>query len=79
MSQFILAAFDGVNNTSRLVMERVDIDTNPKLLLPNDKQKSVEVLTAAVMEHQPACVILMGQKPVIRNKIAVETSAKHTP
>lgn len=76
MSQFILAAFDGVNNTSRLVMERVDIDTNPKLLLPNDKQKSVEVLTAAVMEHEPACVILLGQKPVIRNKIAVETSAK---
>ncbi len=76
MSRFILAAFDGVNNTSRIVVERVDIDTNPKLILPNDRQKSVEVLAAAVKEHEPACVILLGQKPVICNKIAVETSAK---
>ncbi len=76
MSQFILAAFDGAENTSRIVMERVDIHPDCKLLLLNDKQKSVEVLTAGVKEHEPACVILLGQKPVICNKIAVESTAK---
>ena len=76
MSQFILAAFDGAQNTSRIVMESVDASADSKLLLPNDKQKSAQVLTAAIKERQPACVILLGQKPVICNKIAVETSAK---
>ena len=76
MSQFILAAFDGAQNTSRIVMEGVDTAGGSKLLLPNDKQKSVEVLTAAIKQHQPACVIILGQKPVICNKIAVETTAK---
>lgn len=76
MSQFILAAFDGAQNTSRIVMECLDTFPNPKVLLPNDKEKSVQVLTAAVREHQPACIVLLGQRPVIKDKIAVETSAK---
>ncbi len=76
MSQFIVAAFDGAENSSRMVMERLDVCSECKLLLPNDKQKSAEVLAAAVQKHDPACVILMGQKPVIRDKIAVETTAE---
>ena len=76
MSQFIVAAFDGAENSSRIVLERLEIGSECKLLLPNDKQKSAEVLAAAVQkQHDPACVILMGQKPVIRDKIAVETTA----
>lgn len=76
MSQFIVAAFDGAENSSRIVLERLKIGSECKLLLPNDRQKSAEVLAAAVQEHTPACVILMGQKPVIRDKIAVETTAE---
>ncbi len=76
MSGFIVAAFDGAQNISRIVMESIDTYPNRKLLLPNDKQRSVELLTAAVREHSPACVVLLGQKPVIRDKIAVESSAK---
>lgn len=76
MSQFIVAAFDGATNTSRIVMECLDTYPNRKVLLPNDKPKSVEVLTSAIKQYDPACVILMGQKPVIRNKIAVEPTAK---
>lgn len=76
MSQFILAAFDGAENTSRIVIECVETYPNRKVLLPNDKLKSVEVLTAAIKRYEPACVILMGQRPVVCNKIAVEKSAK---
>ena len=76
MSQFIVAAFEGAENISRIVLECLDTYSNRKVLLPNDKQRSVEVLTSAIKEHDPACVILLGQKPVIRGKIAVEKSAK---
>lgn len=76
MSGYILAAFEGAGNTSRIVLERVDMYPNCKVLLPNDKQKSVEALTSAIKEYDPACVVLLGQKPVISDKIAVEASAK---
>lgn len=76
MSGYILAAFDGATNISRIVMEGTDTNPNRKLLLPNDKCRSVEVLSAVIKEYEPACVVLLGQKPVISDKIAVEACAK---
>ncbi len=76
MGGYILAAFDGATNISRMVTERLDIPSDCRMLLTDDRCRSVEILSAAIKKHEPACIVLLGQKPVISDKIAVEASAK---
>ncbi len=74
MRELILAAFDGDNNPSRLLLERVQVNCR-RLLLPNDREKSVEVLNQAVASEPAFCIIMLGQRQRICDKIAVEPSA----
>ncbi len=75
MKNVILAGFDGENNSARLIVERADV-TCTKLILPNDKPKSVSLLLSEIERVSAVCVVMLGQKPLITDKIAVEPSAK---
>ena len=46
-----------------------------KVILPNDNEKSAALMRAEIA-RKPTAVIMTGQKPAIRSKIAVERSAK---
>ncbi len=74
MKNIILAGFDGGNNPARIITEGAEINCT-KLILPNDKDKSAELLLEAVKKANAVCVVMLGQKPCIREKIAVEPSA----
>lgn len=75
MRNVILAGFDGENNPSRIIVERADL-TCTKLILPNEKSESVNMLLSKIREVSAVCVVMLGQKPVIADKIAVEPSAE---
>lgn len=75
MSGVILAGFDGVNNTARIIVENTKVDCH-KFILPNEKEKSVEILLSEIKEKNAVCVVIIGQKPNIKDKIAVEAFAK---
>ncbi len=74
MNRIILGGFDGRNNPARIVTEQVKSPCR-KLILPNDKESSVKLLLKAVKEERPACIVLLGRKPGICDKIAVEPKA----
>lgn len=75
MKNIILAGFDGRNNPARTVTEKAELDCT-KLILPNDKEKSAELLLETIQEVNAVCVIILGQKPCIKDKIAVEPTAE---
>lgn len=74
MNRLILAGFDGKNNPARIITERVSCGCR-KLILPNDKTKAEELLMNEIKSAETGVVILLGQKPCIKNKIAVEPTA----
>lgn len=74
MNRVILAGFDGKCNPARIITERVSCGCR-KLILPNDKVKSAELLLNEINSAETGVVILLGQKPCIRDKIAVEPTA----
>lgn len=75
MENIILAGFDGKNNPAHIITEKVKSPVS-KVILPNDNEKSVEVLLRKVEEKNAVCVVILGQKPNITDKIAVEPSAQ---
>ncbi|MBQ4165247.1 MAG: hypothetical protein IJD85_02890 [Oscillospiraceae bacterium] len=84
MNRVILAGFDGENNPARIVTERAECGCR-KVILPNDKERSVKALFVEIDRAETSVVIMLGQKPRIRNKISVEPTARcgcetlHTP
>ncbi len=77
MKNVILTAFDGENSSSGLLIGKISADCT-KLLLPCDKRKSAELLKAKIEETGAVCVIMTGQKPNVKEKIAVEASAMYS-
>ncbi|MBQ8903217.1 MAG: hypothetical protein IJY73_02820 [Oscillospiraceae bacterium] len=75
MKNIILAGFDGRDNPARTVTEKAELDCT-KLILPNDKEKSAELLLETIHRVNAVCVIILGQKPCIKDKIAVEPTSE---
>jgi len=75
MERVILAGFDGVNNSSREAVKRAELSCH-KLILPNDRRRSAEILLSEIEKTDAVCVVMLGQKPNIADKIAVEPFAR---
>ncbi len=75
MKNVIIAGFDGINNPARIITEGVSLPCS-KLILPNHKEKSSELLLSEIEKKSAVCVVMLGQKPLIRGKIAVEPTAE---
>ena len=71
----VFAGFDGKDNPARRLMMSVSAQCR-KVILPNDNEKSAALMRAEIARN-PSAVIMTGQKPAIRSKIAVERSAKN--
>ncbi len=68
----LLTAFRGTS-AERLLKAQTDFRA---LFLPNDKVKDSEILINALAKESTDYVICFGQKPLIKNKITVETTAR---
>ena len=75
MNKILFAGFDGIDNPAR---ELVGAVTAPcrRVVLPNDKTASAELLKAETAHFQPDIVLMTGQKPAIKDKVSVELCAK---
>lgn len=74
MSDIVFAGFDGVDNPARLLIERVSAPCR-KVILPSDNEKAAALMRGEIA-NDPSAVIMTGQKPSIRSKIAVERFAR---
>lgn len=72
--KILFAGFEGMNNTSKLVLDKLEYLN--KLYLKNDKAKSCEQIIAKLQNNQYDYCIIFGQKPLIKNKVAIELEAK---
>lgn len=70
----LVTAFDGEDNSSRIICEKLKADCK-KIILPNDKTASCEILKRE-LDGGFRYVFSLGQKPLIKNKISVEDTAK---
>ena len=71
----LFAGFEGLNNCSKLVLDRLkDCD---KLYLKNDKDKSTQQIINALLKNNYDICIILGQKPGIKNKISIEFIANN--
>lgn len=74
MRTTVFAGFDGEDNPARLLTEHVSVPCR-RVILPNDNEKAAALMRTELARN-PSAVIMTGQKPVIRSKIAVERFAK---
>lgn len=75
MNRVILGGFDGKNNPARIITEKADVPCR-KVILPNDREQSVKALFDEIDRAETSVVVLLGQKPCIKDKISVEPKAK---
>ncbi len=75
MNRVILAGFDGKNNPARMITEKANVPCR-KVILPNDREQSVKVLFDEIERADTSVVVMLGQKPCIKDKISVEPKAK---
>lgn len=68
----ILTAFR--NSSSELLIKKAE--RYQTLLLPNHKVKDSEVLIKAIQQEKPEYVFSFGQRPNIKDKVHIETTAK---
>lgn len=73
-SKVLLTAFEGEKNSSGIILNKVSRDNVIKVFLPNEFDKSAELLISSIIEYRPGFVISMGRKPQIK-RLYIEPSA----
>lgn len=74
MKEVVFAGFDGEDNPARLLVKRVSAPCR-KVIMPNNNALSAALMRGEIA-RKPSAVIMTGQKPSIRSKIAVERFAR---
>ena len=74
MNRIILTGFEGKNNPSQTIVEKISLPCR-KLILPNDCDSATKLLQDEIDRAETGVVIMLGQKPCIKDKIAVEPCA----
>ncbi len=74
MNRVILAAFDGKNSTAGMIAERISVPCR-RVMLPCDKKQAAKALSDEIKRGETTVIIMLGQKPQICGKIAVEPCA----
>ena len=73
--RILLTAFCGTS--AETLVKGVELDSQYQVLyLPNDKIKDSELLIDALQQEQFDYVISLGQRPNIKDKVHIETSAR---
>lgn len=74
MENVILAGIGGVNSSVSDVTDNVKIHVS-KVVLDENDDKTFEILLSEIEKKCAICVVLLGQKPAIKDKIAFEPKA----
>lgn len=71
-SNILLTAFNGTS--SEIFLKQ--IKNHQTLFLPNDKTKDSEIVIETISNRYFNYVFCFGQKPLIKDKVNIETTAK---
>lgn len=74
MTDILLTAFRGTS--SEKLIRQIDSSKYKKVLLPNNKEKDSEIVDKMISDGKYKYVICLGQKPIMKDKVAIETTAK---
>ena len=73
--RILMTAFCGTS--AELLVKGIELDSKCQVLyLPNDKVKDSELLLEALQQEQFDYVISFGQRPNIKDKVHIETTAR---
>ena len=73
--RILLTAFCGTS--AELLVKGIELDSKCQVLyLPNDKVRDSELLLEALQQEQFDYVISFGQRPNIKDKVHIETTAR---
>ncbi|MCH5341545.1 MAG: hypothetical protein J1E01_08755 [Acetatifactor sp.] len=68
----LLTAFKGTS--SELLIQGSKYNT---LLLPSNKKKDIEILISVLQKHEYDYIMSFGQRPIIKDKVCIETTAQN--
>ena len=66
MSKVLLAGFLGVNNSSKIILDKASSNLE-KLYLKNDFKKCEEQIKSAISSNRYQYIFALGQKPIIKS------------
>lgn len=69
----LIAAFAGKTNSSKIVLDKLTCKN--KLCLANNKVNSCKQMANVLERKHYDTIIIIGQKPLIKNKVCLETQA----
>ena len=69
----LFVAFKGINNSSRLVLSKLNVEN--KLFLQNDKTILCRQISNALSKNTYDRIIMLGQRPLLKNKVSLELKA----
>ena len=69
----LYTAFNGKSNSSKVLLDNIDIEESNKLYLKNSFKTSVEQLKNKIKNNEYDFIISFGQAPINANTIKIET------
>ena len=71
----LYTCFNGINNSSKVLLDLIDVSSDDKLYLKNSFSTSVEQLKNKFEENKYDLIVSFGQAPLENNTIKIETKA----
>lgn len=79
MKNILYASFNGINNTAKLLLDKIDVSKDNKLYLKNSFNSSVSDLKKKIINNNYDLIICFGQwKIVPLNTLRIETKSVST-
>lgn len=76
MSKILYTAFNGNNNSSKVLLDNINTNIEDKLYLRNSFNTSVKQLNTKIKSNKYDLIISFGQCPLEENNIKIETMGK---
>lgn len=69
----LFVAFKGINNSSRLVLSKLNVEN--KLYLENNRIVLCKQISNILVKNTYDRIIILGQRPLLKNKVSLELKA----
>lgn len=73
----LYTAFNGKSNSSKVLLDNIDVEESNKLYLKNSFKTSVEQLKNKIKNNEYDLIISFGQAPIDSNTIKIETNGSY--
>ena len=75
--KILYTAFNGIHNSSKILLDKINCDKTDKLYLKNSYTTSVEQLKNKLLKKNYDLIISFGQAPLANNTLKIEKKANN--